>query len=130
MKPSTASKWSAAVLRLSSIPTRTLARNFEGGKVSFDVKRLDDKAYLDLGIPMRTYPDGMIRAVPGFDGNFGTIAGPETEYIRMKTAGPDFLFDNSLGTQIQRTQAPLNFEFEFAEGYKFSDHARYDQTDT
>ena len=108
----------------------TLARDFEGGKVSFDLKRLDDKVYLDLGIPMRTYPDGKIRAVPGFDGNFGTIAGPETEYIRMKTAGPDFLFDNSLGTQIQRTQATLNFEFEFAEGYKFSDHARYDQTDT
>lgn len=108
----------------------TLARDFEGGKVSFDVKRLDDKVYLDLGIPMRTYPDGKIRAVPGFDGNFGTIAGPETEYARMKTAGPDFLFDNSLGTQIQRTQATLNFEFEFAEGYRFSDHARYDQTDT
>jgi len=108
----------------------TLARDFEGGKVSFDVKRLDDKVYLDLGIPMRTYPDGKIRAVPGFDGNFGTIAGPETEYVRMKTAGPDFLFDNSLGTQIKRTQATLNFEFEFAEGYKFSDHARYDQTDT
>lgn len=108
----------------------TLARNFAGGKVSFDVKRLDDKVYLDLGIPMRTYSDGRIRAVPGFDGNYGTIAGPETEYVRMKTAGPDFLFDNSLGTQIKRTQATLNFEFEFADGYEFSDHARYDQTDT
>src|SRR3569833_2980349 len=110
----------------------TLARNFEGGKVSFDVKRLDDKVYLDLGIPMRTYPDGKIRAVPGFDGNYGTIAGPETEYVRMKAAAPgsDFLFDNSHGTQVRRTQATLNFEFEFAEGYRFSDHARYNQTDT
>jgi len=108
------------------------AREFERGKVSFDIKRMDDKVYLDLGIPMRTYPDGKIRAVPGFDGNYGTIAGPETEYVRMKTAavGSDFLFDNSLGTQIKRTQATLNFEFEFAEGYRFSDHARYNQTDT
>jgi len=109
----------------------SLARDFEGGKVSFDVKRLDDKVYLDLGIPMRTYPDGKIRAVPGFDGNYGTIAGPETQSIRMTTAsGNDFLFDNSVGTQVQRTQATLNSEFEFADHYRFSDHARYDQTDT
>jgi hypothetical protein len=94
----------------------SLARDFEGGKVSFDLKRLDDKVYLDLGIPMRTYPDGKIRAVPGFDGNYGTIAGPETESARMPTAsGTDFLFDNTLGTQIQRTQATLNFEFELAD---------------
>jgi hypothetical protein len=108
----------------------SLAREFERGKVSFDVERMDDKVYLDLGIPMRTYPDGKIRAVPGFDGNYGTIAGPETEYVRMKTAGSDFPFDNSLGTQIKRTQATLNFEFEFADGCRFSDHARYYQTDT
>jgi outer membrane receptor protein involved in Fe transport len=109
----------------------SLARDFEGGKVSFDLKRLDDKVYLDLGIPMRTYPDGKIRAVPGFDGNYGTIAGPETESVRMPTAsGNDFLFDNTLGTQIQRTQATLNFEFELADQYRVSDHVRYDQTDT
>jgi len=109
----------------------SLARDFAGGKVSFDLKRLDDKVYLDLGIPMRSSADGSLHAVPGFDGNFGTVAGPETAYSRMKTAsGNDFLFDNSLGTDIKRTQATLNFEFEFADGYRFSDHARYDETDT
>jgi outer membrane receptor protein involved in Fe transport len=109
----------------------SLAREFEGGKVSFDIKRLDDKVALDLGIPMRSYPDGKIRAVPGFNGNFGTIAGPETEFIRMKTAsGNDYLFNNTLGTQVKRTQATLNFEFELADHYRLDDHIRYDQTDT
>jgi outer membrane receptor protein involved in Fe transport len=109
----------------------SLARDFEGGKVSFDLKRLDDTVALDLGIPMRTYPDGKIRAVPGFDGNYGTIAGPETELIRMKTAsGSDFLFDNTLGTQVKRTQATLNLEFELAEHYTLSNHLRYDDTGT
>jgi len=109
----------------------SLARDFEGGKVSFDLKRLDDTVALDLGIPMRTYSDGKIRAVPGFDGNFGTLAGPETAFIRMKTAsGNDFIFDNTVGTQVKRTQATLNFEYEFADHFTLSDHARYDDTDT
>jgi outer membrane receptor protein involved in Fe transport len=109
----------------------SLAREFEGGKVSFDIKRLDETVYLDLGIPMRTGSDGKIRAVPGFDGNFGTIAGPETAYVRMKTAsGNDVLFDNTLGTQVKRTQATLNFEFEFADHTRFSDRVRYDDTGT
>src|SRR5262249_25946797 len=90
----------------------------------------------DLGIPMRSYPDGKIRAVPGFDGNYGTIAGPQSAYIRMKTAsgnnspGPDFLFDNTLGTQVKRTQATLSTEFEFSDGYILSDKLRYDDTNT
>ncbi|MFL6603756.1 MAG: TonB-dependent receptor domain-containing protein [Steroidobacteraceae bacterium] len=109
----------------------SLARDFEGGKVSFDLKRLDDTVALDLGIPMRTYSDGKIRAVPGFDGNYGMIAGPETAYIRMKTgSGSDFLFDNTLGTQVKRTQATLNLEFEVAEHYTLSDRLRYDDTGT
>jgi len=109
----------------------SLARDFEGGKVSFDIKRLDDTVALDLGIPMRTYSDGRIRAVPGFDGNYGTIAGPETALIRMKTAsGSDFLFDNTLGTQVKRTQATLNLEFKLAEHYTLSDRLRYDDTGT
>jgi outer membrane receptor protein involved in Fe transport len=109
----------------------SLARDFEGGKVSFDVKRLDDTVALDLGIPMRTYPDGKIRAVPGFDGNYGTLAGPETALIRMKTAnGNDYLFDNTLGTQVKRTQATAKFEFEFGDHFTFGDDVRYNSTDT
>lgn len=109
----------------------TLAREWDTGKVSFDVKRLDDKVYLDLGIPMRTYPDGKIRAVPGFNGNYGTIAGPETEFSEMLTAnGTHFAFDNTLGTQVKRTQITANFEFQLGDGFTFTDRVRHDDTDT
>jgi outer membrane receptor protein involved in Fe transport len=109
----------------------TLARDFEGGKVSFDVKRLDDIVYLDLGIPMRTYPDGKIRAVPGFNGNYGTIAGPETEFAQMPTAnGTLYPFDNTDGTQVRRTQETAKFEFELGGGFTFKDIVRHDDTHT
>jgi outer membrane receptor protein involved in Fe transport len=109
----------------------SLDHDFERGKISFDVKRLDDSVYLDLGIPMYTAANGKLHAVPGFDGNFGTIAGPETASARMVTGdGSDFLFDNTVGTQVRRTQLTMNLQFEVADGYIFDDHVRYDDTDT
>lgn len=113
-----------------------LSRDLEHGKVSFDIKRMDDTVLLDLGIPMRSYPDGKIRGAPGFNANYDTIAGPETTFIRMKTAnggatfGDDYLFDNTIGTQVKRTQATATFELEVGNGFTFSDHARYNDTDT
>lgn len=41
-----------------------LSKAFERGNFSFDFKRVNDNVALYLGIPMRTYDDGEIRAVP------------------------------------------------------------------
>src|SRR6202012_4551752 len=78
-----------------------LAKDFEHGRFSVDYKHLDDKGALYFGIPMRSYPDGKIRAVPGFAGNFGTLDGPETEHIQMKEGDCRlYVFDNSEGTHV------------------------------
>ena len=109
----------------------SLSRELERGRVSFDIKHMDDIVALYLGIPMRTYPDGKIRAVPGFDGNYGTIAGPETSLVRMKTAdGSDFIFDNTKGTHVARTQATAMFEFDLDDHLEFSDRLRFNDTNT
>lgn len=109
----------------------SMEREFERGKVSFDVKRMDDTVALYLGIPMRTYSDGEIRAVPGFDGNYGTLAGPETALVRMTTAsGEDFIFDNTIGTGVERTQATAKFEFDLGHGVTFVDQVRRNDTGT
>jgi outer membrane receptor protein involved in Fe transport len=42
----------------------TVSREWSNAKFSFDVKRLDDIVAFYTGIPMRTYPDGQIRACP------------------------------------------------------------------
>ena len=44
--------------------------------------------------------------------------------------GTDFFFDNTQGTHVDRTQLTMNLQFEFADGYRFDDHIRYDDTDT
>jgi len=109
----------------------TLSKEWSNAKFSFDAKRVDDRVIFYLGIPMRTYPDGKIRAVPGFDGHSGTVAGPETELVDMiQGDGSTYRFDNSLGTQVKRTQLTGKFEFEPKDGWKISNSTRYDDTHT
>ncbi|WP_454828027.1 TonB-dependent receptor [Pseudoxanthomonas wuyuanensis] len=107
-----------------------LVRELEGGSLSFDVKHMDDKVMLYLGVPMRTNEDGEIRAVPGFDGHHGTLAGPETERIGMLMAdGSRYGFDNSEGTHVKRDQYTFKFEKDL-DGWLLRDSVRYNVTET
>ena len=109
----------------------TLSRSFENGDFSFDVKHMDDKVTLDLGIPLYTAANGDILAVPGFNGNYGTLAGPETEHVSMLEGnGSYYNFNNSLGTDVKRTQLTLKFDYNLGDDWKISEGMRYDDTDT
>ncbi|HEY9254497.1 MAG TPA: TonB-dependent receptor [Stenotrophomonas sp.] len=108
-----------------------LSRAFERGHLAFDFKRIDDDVALYLGIPMRSYGSGNIRAVPGFDGNYGTLAGPETERMQLLQGdGTYYDFDNSLGTSIERDQYTLKFDYDLGAGFQFAQALRYSDTKT
>lgn len=108
-----------------------LSKAFERGNVSFDFKRVNDNVALYLGIPMRTYEDGEIRAVPGFDGNYGTMAGPETTHVQMLQGdGSLYDFDNSRGTEVDRNQFTVKFDYELGAGFKLAESIRYSDTET
>ncbi len=108
-----------------------LAKQFENGSFSVDYKHLDDKVALYLGIPMRTLPNGDIRAVPGVDGNYGTLAGPETEHVQMKMGdGSLYNFDNSEGTHVKRDQVTLKFDHDLIDDWKLAESFRYSNTHT
>jgi len=107
----------------------TLSRAWDRGTVSFDVKRMDDTVGFYTGIPMRTDADGKIRAVPGFNGHYGTVAGPETERARMIMGdGSLYDFDNTQGTHVKRTQITGKFTFEPWDDWKISNTSRYTDT--
>ncbi|MFS2005989.1 TonB-dependent receptor [Duganella sp. CT11-25] len=108
-----------------------LTKDLDHGRLTFDVKHLDDKVALFLGIPMRTYADGEIRAIPGFDGNHGTIAGPQTEHVQMKMGdGSIYNFDNGEGTHVRRTQFSAGLEKDLWNDWKLTESLRYSKTDT
>lgn len=109
----------------------TLSKDFENGDFSLDVKRLDDRVYFDLGIPMYRDPSGDLVSVPGFNGNYGTVAGPDTEHAMLQQGnGSYYNFDNSLGTDVQRTQLTLKFDYNVWDDWKLAENVRYSNTDT
>ena len=109
----------------------TLSKQFDNGDISFDVKRLDDRVYLDLGVPMYRNPSGELVSVPGFNGNYGTVAGPETEHMELQQGnGSNYNFDNSLGTDVKRTQLTLKFDYNLWDNWKLAENIRYSATNT
>jgi outer membrane receptor protein involved in Fe transport len=108
-----------------------LVKDIDHGRITFDAKHLDDKVALFLAIPMRTAEDGEIRAVPGFDGNHGTVAGPQTEHVTMRMGdGGMYNFDNSEGTHVRRDQYSLNLEKDLFNDWKLNESLRYSKTHT
>ncbi|TCM16151.1 outer membrane receptor protein involved in Fe transport [Novosphingobium sp. PhB165] len=107
----------------------TLSRDWSNGHFSLDVKRMDDKVIFYTGIPMTYDNDGNIVAVNGFSGHTGTVAGPETQLIKMiQGDGSTYTFDNTEGTHVKRTQISGKFDFEPADGWRVSEAMRYNDT--
>ncbi len=80
---------------------------------------------------MRTYADGEIRAVPGFDGNFGTMAGPETQRMQLLQGDGTFYdFDNAIGTGIERDQYTFKLNYDLGAGFQLAQSMRYSDTQT
>lgn len=108
-----------------------VARAFEGGHFSADVKHLDDKVMLFLGIPMRRDGDGDIVGVPGFDAHYGTVAGPETRRLRMRMGdGSLYDFDNADGTHVKRDQGTVKLDLDLGAGWQLAQSLRMSRTDT
>ncbi|MFZ6649742.1 TonB-dependent receptor domain-containing protein [Undibacterium sp. TJN25] len=108
-----------------------LAKEVDHGRITADFKHLDDKVALFLGIPMMTNPDGSLSAVAGFNGNYGTVAGPQTQNVQMKMGnGSLYNFDNTEGTHVKRDQLSLKFDKDLWNDWKLNESMRYSKTDT
>lgn len=108
----------------------SLGRKWDKSFFSVDFKRLDDNVAFYLGLPM-VRQNGKIVALPGIDGNYGTIAGPETEKIGMTQGdGSLYNFDNTVGTQVKRSQLSAKFSTEIADNWILKDNFRYSNTTT
>lgn len=108
-----------------------LVKEVDHGRITIDAKHLDDKVALFLAIPMRTYGDGEIRALPGFDGNYGTVAGPDTRVVDMRMGdGGTYRFDDTEGTHVRRDQLSLNLDKQLGGDWKLNESLRYSSTHT
>ncbi|MFT4155282.1 TonB-dependent receptor [Parafilimonas sp.] len=108
----------------------SVGRQWEKSSFDVDFKRVDDDVVFYLGIPM-THKNGKIVAVPGFNGHYGTVAGPETEKVSMiEGDGSTYNFDNTVGTSVKRSQLTAKFKTELFNNWILKNTLRYDNTQT
>lgn len=76
-------------------------------RLSFNVKRLDDRVILYLPVPLQFGDAGEVRGIAGFDPLFDTLAGPGNVHVAFKTPAGVHDFDLSEGTRSRITSYTL-----------------------
>ena len=105
----------------------SIGRDFENGSFDFDVKHVADKTIFYLPVPLTFGSDGDTAGVPGFDPNFGTLAGPDTAHLSFRTARGPFNFDQTRGSDLDLTQYTFKGQINFA-GWEVHEGLRYHDT--
>jgi len=109
----------------------SIGRQWDHTEFNFDFKHLDDNVIFYAGLPMTYNTDGDIVAVSGINGHTGTIAGPETERLKMiQGDGSTYDFDNTLGTHVKRTQLTVKLKTTLLDHWTLSNISRYHTTFT
>jgi len=82
---------------------------YDDGKLrlSFNVKRLDDRVILYLPVPLQVDDAGHVRGITGFDPLRDTLAGPDNVHVAFKTPSGPHDFDLSQGTHSRVTTYTL-----------------------
>lgn len=106
----------------------SIGRDFEAGGFDFDVKHVADKSIFYLGIPLTNDASGDPTDLPGFDANYGTLAGPETAHLTQRTSRGDKPFDQTRGSDVDITQYTLKAHVDLG-GWTLSNGFRYHDTD-
>jgi catecholate siderophore receptor len=107
----------------------TMAREFDRGRIEFDIKRLNDTVDFYLGVPLALDGKGKVASVPGFNPNYGTFAGPDLMSRSFRTRTGTYDFDLAKGTHVELTQATLKFTYDL-DGWRLENGARYRDSDT
>jgi outer membrane receptor protein involved in Fe transport len=101
----------------------SVGRDFEHGSIDFDVKHTEDKTIFFLGIPLASDSHGDPKGLPGFDPNHGTLAGPDTAHLTLRTAVGPYDFDQTRGADLDLTQYTLRAKYDLG-GWRLSDGLR------
>src|SRR6201992_4354099 len=109
----------------------SLGKSWEKTSLNIDYKQLNDDVVFYTDLPMTYNSKGKIVGVHGFDGNYGAIAGRETERMNMIQGDSSlYHYDNSVGTAVNRSQVTVKFQTELANNWVLKNSLRYSNTQT
>ena len=109
----------------------SIGKTWDKSSINVDYKQLNDNVVFYTDLPMTYNSSGKIVAVHGFDGNYGAIAGAETQRMNMVQGDSSlYHYDNSVGTSVNRSQVTIKFQTELADNWILKNSLRYDNTQT
>lgn len=106
-----------------------LSHAWEGGSLDINVKHINDNVGFLLPVPLTFDASRHPAAIPGFDPNYGTLAGPETRLASFRTATGQYAFDLGRGTDVSLTAITGKLSLDLGDGWKLEDTARYRTSD-
>ena len=109
----------------------SIGKSWEKTSLHIDYKQLNDDVVFYTDLPMTYNSKGKIVAVPGFNGHYGAIAGPETERVNMVQGDSSlYHYDNTVGTAVNRSQITIKFQTELSNDWVLKNSLRYSNTQT
>ncbi len=101
-----------------------VVKALEKGQLSLDYKRIDDTVAFYLPVPILSN-DNSKSAVPGFDPNYGTLAGPETSVLSFRNVNGPYDFDLTRGTEVKLSQWTAKLDLDVGNGWNLQNGLRY-----
>ena len=109
----------------------SLGKTWEKTSFNIDYKLLNDDVVFYTDLPMTYNNNKKIVAVPGFNGNYGAIAGAETERMNMIQGDSSlYHYDNTVGTAVNRSQVTIKLQTELSNDWVLKNSLRFSNTQT
>ena len=102
-----------------------LFKDFGNGKVQLSYKHLNDHAIFYTGIPLTKNAKGDIVGIAGFNPHYDTTASRATAFLSLRSANGTVDFNNSDGTAVRLDQFSALGSWDFGDGFKLTNNARY-----
>ena len=106
-----------------------LSRELENGRIDINVKHINDNVGFLLPVPLTFDGDGDVAAVPGFNANYGTLAGPDNRLLSFRSPNGSRDFDLSRGTDVNLTAVTLKADLDVGAGWRMQNISRYRTSD-
>ena len=106
-----------------------VVKTWDKGSLDVNFKRIDDTVGFYLPVPILSDNDSK-SAVPGFDPNYGTLAGPETSVLSFRNVNGPYDFDLTRGTEVKLSQWTAKLDLEVGNGWTLQNGLRYRDSDT
>lgn len=96
-----------------------------GGKIDANIKYINDHVIFYLPIPLTFDSGGDPAGVPGFNSNFGTVVGRETQRVMVTTPAGPRAIDVESGTHVKLAQVTATLDYPLPNEWRLQNGFRY-----